>query len=250
MKKLAMMLLAMSLPICTAAYGSSDPASGADGTDRQESARMAEEKGDLARLHNNNEQAVTYYLEALRIERQDASLYNKVGIAELQIGERSHARKHFQQALKYDPRLSAALNNIGAVALLDKKYKPAVGYFKQALALDELDAPVHVNLAEAWIGLGETDRAMTEYARALELDADVLSSSQDGIVAQIKTPEQRARVSFLIAKSYMKRGNVEGALEYLRRAKELHYPDLAKVYSDPDFSALWHDARLAKIVKR
>jgi tetratricopeptide (TPR) repeat protein len=94
------------------------------------------------------------------------------------------------------------------------------------------------------------DRAMTEYARALELDADVLSDSENGAFAQIRTPEQRARISFLIAKAYIKRGNADGALEYLRRAKELHYPDLAKVYTDQDFAPLWQDPRLAKLIKR
>lgn len=116
--------------------------------------------------------------------------------------------------------------------------------------MDESNAPFHVNLAEAWIGLGETDRAMTEYARALELDADVLSTSKEGIVGLVRTPEQRALVSFLIAKLYMKRGNIDGALEYLARAKEQQYRDLAKVYTDPDFAPLWKDPRLAKIVKR
>jgi tetratricopeptide (TPR) repeat protein len=91
---------------------------------------------------------------------------------------------------------------------------------------------------------------MTEYARALELNADILSSSQDGVIAQVRTPEQRARIAFMIAKSYMKRGNIEGALEYLRRAKDMRYPDMAQVYTDPVFTPLWNDPRLAKIIKR
>ena len=139
---------------------------------------------------------------------------------------------------------------MGVLDLLDRRYKASISYFKQALALDEIECAHPLNLAEAWMGLGEVDRAMTEYARALELDADVLSTSPEGIVAQFRTPEQRARVSFLIAKLYMKRGNIDGALEYLRRAKEQHYRDLAKVYTDPDFAPLWKDPRLAKIVKR
>jgi hypothetical protein len=48
----------------------------------------------------------------------------------------------------------------------------------------------------------------------------------------------------------MKRGNIEQALEYLLRAKEDHFPDLHKVYTDPEFTPLWQDPRLAKIVKR
>ncbi len=46
------------------------------------------------------------------------------------------------------------------------------------------------------------------------------------------------------------RGTCEGALDYLRRAKDGHYPQLADVYVDKEFSALWQDPRLEKIVKR
>ena len=249
MRKLVMLLLATSLLISAAPYGRTDTTKPAK-KDKQEIAKNDELKGDLARIHENNEDAVNWYLAALRINRQNALLYNKVGVVELQLGQRGYARKYFAQALKIDPQFVSAVNNLGAVAHLDKKYKPAVGYFKQARAMDELSASAHLNLAEAWMGLGETDRAMTEYARALELNADILSSSQDGVIAQVRTPEQRARIAFMIAKSYMKRGNIEGALEYLRRAKEGRYPYLAQVYTDPDFTALWQDPRLAKIVKR
>ena len=40
------------------------------------------------------------------------------------------------------------------------------------------------------------------------------------------------------------------ALEYLERAKENHFTDLARVYEDPVFTGLWADPRLQKIVKR
>lgn len=100
------------------------------------------------------------------------------------------------------------------------------------------------------MGLKEVDRAMTEYARALELNADILSSTPDGVLVQVGTPQQRARVDFLIARAYAKRGNLEGALEYLQRARDLRYEELASVYQDPVFTELWKDARLQKIVKR
>jgi len=250
MNRLATLLTAAAVLIGAAPYGRTDPMPNVTKTDQLEGARTAEMKGDLARIHNENVLAAAYYLTALRADRQNAALYNKLGVTELQLNERGAARKSFALAIKYDPQLTPALNNLGATALLDKKYKVAVSYFKQALAMDELSAPTHVNLAEAWIGMGQTDRAMTEYARALELDADVLSGEQDGTIAQIRTKEQQARIDYLIAKSYMKRGNIEGALDYLGRARDLHYPDLAKVYDDPDFLALLSDPRLAKIVKR
>jgi tetratricopeptide (TPR) repeat protein len=250
MQRLVLMFVAMGLALCSAPSARAKLLPDLPQADKREAAKTAEMKGDLARVHNNYLSAVSYYQQALRVDPQNAALYNKLGVAELKLDNRGAARKQFAQALKYDPRNVSALNNLGAVAYLDKKYKSAVRYLKQALELDESIASTHLNLAEAWMGMGQVDYAMVEYARALELDADILTSSQEGVVAQISTPEQRARVSFLIAKAYAKRGNIEGALEYLRRAKAGLYPQLADVYKDQEFSGLWQDPRLAKIVKR
>lgn len=249
MKRLVMMLVA-SMMVCAAPYGMAVPLPDASSADKPDAAKMMEEKGDLARAHENYAAAAVYFQTALRTNRKDAGLYNKLGIVELQLKENRPARKNFQQALKIDSQFTAAINNLGAVALMDKKYKSAAGYFKEALARDESVASTHVNLAEAWMGMKEIDRAMTEYTRALELDPDVFSDEHNGSHLMLSSPEQRARVDFLIAKSYMKRGNLDGALDYLGRAKQLHYPDLSKVYSDPDFAPLWKDPRLAKIIKR
>ena len=250
MRRLVMMLAAMSLLIGAAAYAKTNPATAAAKKDKQAAAKLSEEKGDLDRLHKDYGSALSHYESALKVNTKSAELYNKMGIAELQLKENALARKYFGRAIKLNPQFFAPINNMGVLDLLDRRYKLSINYFKQALALDETNAHTHLNLANAWMGLAEVDYAMTEYARALELDADVLSTSPEGVVAQVSTPEQRARISFLIAKSYMKRGNIEGALEYLRRAKEGNYPDMASVWKDPAFTALWTDPRLPKIVKR
>jgi len=250
MKRLVMMLAVMSLLIGAAPYGRTSSASAAAKKDKVEAARLAEEKGDLDRIHKDYAAAVSHYDSALRVNTKSADLYNKMGIAELQVNDRGAARRNFGKALKYNPQFFAAWNNLGVLDLLDRRYKSSISFLKQALALDESNAHTHLNLANAWMGLGNVDYAMTEYSRALELDADVLSTTPEGVVAQTSTPEQRARISFLIAKSYMKRGNLDGALEYVHRAKEEHYPDMGSVYKDPVFTPLWADPRLAKIVKR
>jgi hypothetical protein len=82
------------------------------------------------------------------------------------------------------------------------------------------------------------------------LDADILTTTDEGVIAQIATPQQRARVAYMIAKAYAKRGNLDGALDSLRKARDLHYYDLKQVYSDKEFAPLWNDPRLAKIIKR
>ena len=160
------------------------------------------------------------------------------------------ARKAFSQSIKYDPRFINGYNNLGATECLDKKYNSAIHHLKRALELEETNAPAHLNMAEAWAGLGQMDRAMTEYARALELNADILSGSPDGVQVRVSTPEQRGRVDYLIALAYARRGNFDGSLEYLSRARAEHFSGLNKVYEDKLFAPLWGDPRLEKIVKR
>ena len=216
----------------------------------QQTAKNYEFKGDVARARDDNASAAAWYGAATRYDKNNAALYNKLGIAQLKSGNMNGARKAFGDAVRRDPTLVDALNNLGAVDCLQRRYKPAVRYLKRALALDETKAAAHLNLAEAWMGQKQLERAMTEYARALELDADILSSSdKEGVFAQITTPEQQALIQFLIAKAYAKRGNLEGALDYLKRAKESHYRQIASVYTDPVFAALWKDPRLTAIVK-
>jgi tetratricopeptide (TPR) repeat protein len=218
---------------------------------RLQAAKNFETKGDVARAKEEYGSAETWYRAALSNDHGNAGLYNKLGLVELKLGEMEPARRSFAEAVHRRANYVDALNNLGAVDCLEKKYKPAVRYLKEALALDEQRAVSHLNLAEAWMGQKQIDRAMTEYTRALELDADILNSaSNEGVSAQITNPEQRAVVDFLIAKAYAKRGNVEGALDYLGRARDAHYRDLASVYTEPEFSVLWKDPRLTAMIKR
>jgi len=250
MRRLMTLVAAAGLAICAVPMSRAESALDLPKPDALQVAKTAEMKGDLERVHNNNLLALNYYQQALRADPRNPALLNKAGITQLKLQERGAAKKYFKQALKQDPRNISALNNLGAVSCLDKKYKDAVKYLKKALELDESSAPAHLNLAEAWMGLEQVDRAMTEYARALELDADILTESASGVSARVSTPEQRARVNFLIAKAYAKRGNVDGALEYLKRASDGRYPDMKDVYKDQEFASLWTDPRLEKIVKR
>ncbi len=251
MHKLVMPLAILSLAVSAGPHIWAESGPGAHtAATLPQAAKNAEQAGDLARLKGEYLQSAIDYQKALHYDPRNPQLYNKLGIADLKLNDQWGAGKNFKLALKYDPQNMAALTNLGALSVLEWKYKPAVRYLKKALALDESNAAAHVNLAEAWLGLKKMDRAMKEYWRALELDPDVLASSNDGVTAEVRTPQQEARIDFLIARAYAMRGNLDGALDYLQRAKNRLYPDLADVYKEKEFSALWNDPRLTKIVKR
>lgn len=250
MQKMAVAMAAMAL-VGTGLWGAVARGETPPKTEvRPSAAQIYETKAEIARAQGNYGAALDWYRAALGGDRNNQALYNGLGIVQLKLGQTEEARWSFEHALKLDPQNANSLNNLGAVYCLERKYKPAARYLKKALALDEPVAATHVNLAEAWMGQHKMDRAMVEYARALELDPDVLdSATNEGMIAQISTPEQRALISYLIARAYARRGNVEQALIYLQRAKDLHYAKLGNVYTEPEFTGLWKDPRLTAIVK-
>jgi tetratricopeptide (TPR) repeat protein len=208
-----------------------------------------EKAADLARARKDYEQAVLYFQAALRKDRKNSVLYNKLGLAQLKNNDLRAARSSFESAAKLNSKFADAVNNIGAVDFMNRNYGAAAKRFKKAVALDETRASFHVNLGAAWFSQKKLERALAEYTRAIELDPDALKQeSRAGVVAQISSPEERARYSYMLAKIYAKRGDVDGCLQCLRKAKEEGYRDLANVYKDEDFSRMRENPKLHEVV--
>jgi len=208
-----------------------------------------EKAGDVARSQKDYDLAIRYFQAGIRKDRKNAPLYNKLGLAELKTDNLSNARFNFEKAAKLNSKYAEAVNNIGAVEYMRKNYNGAAKYFKKAVALAEGDAVYHVNLGAAWFSQKKMDRAIAEYTRAMELDPEVFrQEARTGIAAQIASPEERAQYSYLLAKAYAKRGDVEGCLQCLRKAKEDGYRNLANAYKDEDFSRMRDNPRFQEVV--
>lgn len=207
-----------------------------------------ENRGDLARVRKDYRGAIDYYRAALKKDRNNAVLYNKIGICDLQMSELRAAQSDFDKAVKRNGKYAEALNNIGVVAYMQKNYGKAVRYYKKALALNEANASFHSNLGTAWFAQKNFERASAEYLRALELDPEVLlRSATGGVSAQIR-PEDRANYAFLLAKLYAQRGDLDRCLECLKKAKDEGYPKMMDVYKDEIFANVRSDARLTEVV--
>jgi len=213
------------------------------------SAAQLEKAGDEARAQKDYAQAIDYFRAAVRQDKKNSVLYNKLGLAELKYNDLRLARQDFEKSFKLNSKYSEAVNNIGAVEFMRKNYGAAAKYFKKAVALEETRSTFHVNLGAAWFSQKKLDRAVMEYARALELDPDALrQNAKVGIAAQISSPEERAQYSYMLAKIYAKRGDTEGCLQCLKRAKEDGYRNLANVYKDEEFSRMRDNPRLHEVV--
>lgn len=208
-----------------------------------------EKAGDDARLQKDYSQAIDYFRAAVKKDRKNAILYNKLGLAELKNNDLRSARSDFERSAKLNSKYSEAVNNIGAVDYMRKNYGSAAKYFKKAVALEETRATFHVNLGAAWFSQKKFERAVNEYARALELDPESLrQNAKVGVAAQISSPEERAQYSYMLAKIYARRGDTEGCLQCLRKAKEDGYRNLANVYRDEEFAKLRDNPKLHEVV--
>jgi tetratricopeptide (TPR) repeat protein len=208
-----------------------------------------EKAGDLARARKDYDRAMQCFQTALRKDRKNAVLYNKLGLTQLKKDDLAAARLSFESAVKLNSKYADAINNIGAVDYMNKNYGAAAKHFKKAVALEETHAAFHVNLGAAWFSQKKLERALAEYSRAMELDPDALKTeSRAGIVAQIASPEERARYSYMLAKIYAKRGDVDECLQCLRKAKEEGYRELANVYKDEEFSRMRENPKLHEVV--
>jgi tetratricopeptide (TPR) repeat protein len=207
-----------------------------------------EKQGDQLRAQKRYLDSIDYY-DAAITQQPTALLWNKKGIALLFLTRNKEAQKCFQQALKLDKNSAEALNNLGFINQMQKKYGQAIKYYNKALAARPNSATFHYNLGAAYFAKHEYDKATQEYQTAYQLDADIFQRvSKTGVMAQSSSPEDRAAFAFMVAKMYARAGDFEHSLEYLRKAMEDGYKGIDKVYTDAEFASLRTDPRFAELM--
>ncbi len=206
------------------------------------------ERAETLHAEKNYLDAVDYYRAALK-KNNSASIWNKMGITQLAMGRLDEAKKSFEKSTKLDKEYPDAINNLGVVWYKKNKYSKAIKYYKKALALRDVSAPFHNNLGAAYFSKKEFNRAIAEYQRAFQIDPTVFDrTSKVGVVAQLSSPEDRARYSYLLAKMFAGSGNLDRSLEYLRKAMEDGYKEIGEVYKDAEFAGLRKDPRFSELM--
>ncbi len=214
------------------------------------SARDLENVGDELRSNKAYNDAIEYYLAALK-KADSAELHNKIGIACLQLLQLKAAEKEFNHAIKLNRNYGEAFNNLGVVFYLRKKYGKAIKEYEKALKVSETSASFHSNLGMAYFEKKEFDKASTQFMRALELDPQIFErQSLAGVAARMASPEDRARYAYTLARIYAGRGIYDRSLEYLKKAVEEGYPHIRDVYKDEVFAGLRKDPRFAEVMAR
>lgn len=225
------------------------PIHGAEPPAPSASAEELEKRADELHAQKDYLDALDYYRAALAKNGNDARLWNKAGIPELQLANYKAAKKDFEKALKLDREFAIAYNNLGVVCYKERNYGKAIKEYQHAIQLDPASASFYSNLGVAYFGKKEYDQASAAYARAVQMDPDIFErGSRSGVAAQLSSPEDRARFDYVLAKLYAKNGLTDRSLQSLRRAMEEGYEKIRDVYKDPEFAELRKDARFTELM--
>jgi tetratricopeptide (TPR) repeat protein len=87
-------------------------------------------------------------------------------------GDYEGALKNLNETVRQYPRDRVALNQVGRILFLERRYPDAVAALEKALDVDPEDLQAHYNLMLCYRGLGQPEKAAREQKLFLRFKAD------------------------------------------------------------------------------
>ena len=219
--------------------------------------------------HQRYDEAIAQYRRAMQLTPDNAPLYLNLGAVYSDMGEQHYtdAEQMYSKSLALEPSY-AAYANLGYLYLQEKKYAEAAETEQKALELNDRDYLVWGNLAFAYEGLQDKDKAGKARDRELALLEQTAQANPRDAVAQsilgllyAKKKVREAAISHIqsalalspddanvlenVGEAYEDLGDRKQALQYIGKSLQKGYsladlksiPDLEGLLSDPNFHA-------------
>jgi tetratricopeptide (TPR) repeat protein len=212
-------------------------------------ASQLEDIGDRLRQAKDYRSAIACYRQAIR-KHASAIYYDKIAIAELLLLRPAEAEKAAKKAVRKDKYMAEAWNNLAVSYYMRNQFEFAIRCYRRAIVINPNYASFHNNLAAAFVDSQQMERGMEEYRKAFEIDPEFFDHrSQNGISAHMSSPQDRARFSFIMARLFAGKGDLDRTLHFLRAAIEDGYPSIDDVYRDQEFASVRNDERFRALMK-
>ena len=203
-------------------------------------------RGDIMVARKMYREAIDFYKPGAD---KNHILANKTGIAYHQLQDMDNAKRWYQKAIKLRRDYPEALNNLGTIYYAQRSFKRAIDQYRKALRLTPNSASVLSNLGTAYFARKKYDEAQEYYQQALAIDPNVFESrSSQGSVVQSRSIEEKAKFDYYLAKTYCKRGDLERALQYVRRSLEEGFKEKKKFTDEPEFAALQENLEFKRLI--
>jgi tetratricopeptide (TPR) repeat protein len=148
--------------------------------------RAEVEEGDMDR-------ARVVLARALRLSRDLARAHFFYAKVLRNDGRYDEAADHLRRVLAQYPRDRVALNDLGRILFLERRYMDAVNVLQSVLAIDPEDLQAHYNLMLCYNGLGDEKKAHEHQVRYLRFKADEASQAITGPYRQLNPGDNNER---------------------------------------------------------
>ncbi len=208
-----------------------------------------EQRADLFMVRKFFPEAIQFYQRLIKMQPQNATYFNKLGIAYHQMQRLGDAKKAYQTAAKLDPGYARAINNIAAVEYSQKNYRGAILNYLKALSISPSDPVIYSNLGTAYFAYDEYEYAVSSYRYALLLDPQIFErSGRAGSIVHQREVGDRGTFFFYMAKTHASLGHINETLLQLQKAYEEGYSKMHEAVTDPAFAFLADDPLFLEFV--
>jgi len=194
-----------------------------------------EERADIFMARKSYEDAVDFYIRALRQTRStNPIVWNKLGIAYQQLQSYGESRNAYNKAIRLRKDYTEPINNIGTTYFMQKRYGKSVKFYLKAIKLSPDSASYHLNLGTSYMHMKRYKESVDEYRTALSLDPNIFTQ-RSAFGTTIEARGADPEYYFYLGKVFASLGRAEDAVRSLRRALEDGFKDRKRILDDPDF---------------
>lgn len=193
------------------------------------------ELGDQLMVQQRYQAAIEAYKKG---PRDSAALQNKLGIAYQMMRNPADATRCYQTSLKLDPGNAFVINNLGTVFDSQKDYGAAERMYRKALKINPHSALIEKNLGTVLMAQHKYKKGWDAYQAAMAMDPKIFESSANPRVDKPSTAQDRGAMNFYLAKSYLRAGMNDRAIEFLRLAINEGFTNPRKIEADSEFAIL------------
>lgn len=194
-----------------------------------------EELGDSLMAHKRYQAAIESYKKA---PPDSASAWNKMGIAYQMMFNQDEARRCYEKSLKLNRKDFNVWNNLGTLYDANKEFKQAERMYRKALKLNPKSAIVLKNLGTNLLMQRKYEKGWKVYQSALAIDPHIFDPRNGLQVQNPASVRDRGAMNYYMAKSCVRAGMNECAIDYLRKAMNEGFTTPKKVAADAEFAGL------------
>jgi Flp pilus assembly protein TadD len=215
-----------------------------------EQASMHATRGDVFTARKLFDDAVIEYKRALAIDRYDASVANRLGIAYHNLRKYRDSEQQYREAIRLRPNHLDAMNNLAVLDYIRKDYEVALSRYKSALKFKPDSVTILRNMGACLFALERWDEGVAVYQQALALRPDLFEPQPSGAGTAIQMNQQQtAFMNFYFAKIFALRGDKEAALSYLQKAVDYGFDDARMLHAEDAFKGLVADERFERVLQ-